>query len=68
MRIGTPTFRHTVSKFAPTKDMQEMRSIIEALSRKTREIYNEKRSALEKGDETVSHQIGEGKDIPKILE
>ena len=47
--------------------MQQMRNVVETLSLKTREIYNEKKSALEKGDAAVVHQIGEGKDILSVL-
>ena len=67
MNIGTPAFRRAVSNFVPTRDMKEMRSIVQTLAAKTREIYYGKKSALEKGDASVVHQIGEGKDILSVL-
>ena len=33
----------------------------------SRKIYNAKKSALEAGDDTILHQVGEGKDIMSIL-
>ena len=44
-----------------------MRMVVETLSQKTREIYGQKKAALEKGDENVVQQIGEGKDILSVL-
>ena len=67
MRIGTPGLRRFASRVLPTADMQEMRRIVQALSRKANEIYNLKKSAFDKGDEAVLRQIGEGKDILSVL-
>ena len=49
------------------KDMKEMRDVIDTLARKTREVYYEKKRALEEGDNAVVHQVGEGKDILSVL-
>ena len=66
-KIGTPGFRRYVSKLLPTKDMQAMRNVVETLQAKSSEIYMQKKAALEKGDDAMTHQIGEGKDILSVL-
>ena len=66
-KIGSPAFRCAVAKMLPTRGMKEMRSLVETLSTKTREIYSNKRAALEKGDHAILHEVGEGKDIMSIL-
>ncbi|KAF7800123.1 hypothetical protein EIP86_011368 [Pleurotus ostreatoroseus] len=65
--LGTPALRRLVARYLPNKNMQKMRMVVETLSQKTREIYGQKKAALEKGDENVVQQIGEGKDILSVL-
>lgn len=67
VKIGSPALRRNIAKFLPDKNMQELRRIIETLAGHAREVYNTKKAALEKGDEAVMHQVGEGKDILSIL-
>lgn len=66
-KIGTPAMRRFVARYLPDENMQKMRYIVETLSQKTREVYYQKKTALEKGDENVLHQVGEGKDILSVL-
>jgi hypothetical protein len=54
-------------KWFPNANVQKMREISEAMERNSRHIYNTKKAALEKGDEAVIQQVGEGKDIMSIL-
>ena len=51
----------------PWKNLHEMRDIVDVLTNTSAEIFEEKKKALEKGDETVTQQIDEGNDIMGIL-
>ena len=44
-----------------------MRDIVDVLNTTAAGIFEEKKKALEEGDEAVAHQIGEGNDIMSIL-
>ena len=41
--------------------------LFRSMEAQSKNIFHGKRTALEKGDEAVVHQIGEGKDIMSIL-
>lgn len=56
-----------LASYMPLANMQKVRKIVEKMDGQTRQIYYEKKTALEKGDEAVAQQIGEGKDIMSIL-
>ena len=47
--------------------MQRLKEISDAMHARSVLIYNEKKAALEKGDDALKHQIGEGRDIMSIL-
>lgn len=51
----------------PWKNLQKLRNIIDIMHNTSIEIFDEKKKALEKGDEAVSNQVGRGKDILSIL-
>jgi len=63
MKIGTPAFRRRVLELMPGKTFQRAIEICDMLDRNSRRIFEEKKTALQKGDEAVVQQIGEGKDI-----
>ena len=65
--IGSPAFRRRVVEMLPSKDLQRMVEITDTLHERSVHIYNLKKDALEKGDEALKHQIGEGRDIMSIL-
>jgi hypothetical protein len=67
LKIGTPKFRRFVMNLLPWKDLHKMRDIVDVLTNTSAEIFEEKKKALEKGDEAVSKQIDEGNDIMSIL-
>ena len=52
---------------APHADTRRMMEISDTLMRRSKEIIDEKKDALSKGDEALAHQVGEGKDIMSIL-
>ncbi|KAI0701728.1 cytochrome P450 [Earliella scabrosa] len=65
--IGPPAFRRRVVEMIPNRNVQRMREISDTLHARSVYIYNLKKDALEKGDEALKHQIGEGRDIMSIL-
>ncbi len=65
--IGSPAFRRRVVEMIPNEDVQRMREISDIMHERSVLIYNQKKEALEKGDEALKHQIGEGRDIMSIL-
>jgi hypothetical protein len=67
LKIGTPKFRRFVMNLLPWKNLHELRDIIDVVSNTSAEIFEEKKKALEKGDEAVTKQFDEGNDIMSIL-
>ena len=61
------SLRSFLGQFIPFQTVRRLREIIYAMDYHSRRIFNEKKAALEKGDEAVIHQVGEGKDILSIL-
>ena len=67
LKIGTPKFRRFVMNLLPWKNLHGMRDIVDVLTRTAVDIFEEKKQALEKGDDVVTQQIDKGKDIISIL-
>ena len=67
MDLGPTKFRRWVLDHIPHAKIQEMKDIVDTMDRQSREIFESKKTLLEKGDEAVSRQIGEGKDILSIM-
>ncbi|KIP02463.1 hypothetical protein PHLGIDRAFT_26577 [Phlebiopsis gigantea 11061_1 CR5-6] len=61
------SIRRSISPHLPIHNWSEMLHIAETMETQSKNIFYGKRKALEKGDEAVVHQIGEGKDIMSIL-
>ncbi|KAH9941860.1 cytochrome P450 [Epithele typhae] len=51
----------------PHAGVHKLSNIVDTLRRRSIDIFEEKKAALERGDEAVTRQIGEGKDIISIL-
>ena len=66
-KIGTPAIRKVVAQHLPTKNMREMKRLVDTMHDKCSEIYHSKKVALQKNDDAVTAQMGEGKDILSIL-
>lgn len=65
--IGPPWLRRKILELIPHKGLQELKAIVDTMHRRSVEIFEQKKRALEKGDEIVTQQVGEGKDIMSIL-
>ncbi|RPD54893.1 cytochrome P450 [Lentinus tigrinus ALCF2SS1-7] len=66
--FGTPALRRKLLELVPNPAVQKMKDIVDTMWRRSEEIYESKKRALEQGDsKAVAQQIGEGKDIMSIL-
>ncbi|KAI1784540.1 cytochrome P450 [Ganoderma leucocontextum] len=65
--IGTPAFRRKVLEWLPWKSLHKLKSVVDTMHRRATEIYREKKALLETGDEALTLQVGEGKDLMSIL-
>ena len=55
------------TKMKMFEGVQKMKTIVDTIHQRSVDIYQQKKRALEQGDEKVTRQIGEGKDIMSIL-
>ncbi|KAH9890484.1 cytochrome P450 [Cubamyces lactineus] len=67
VQIGPASFRRKVAEMVPYGHSQRMIEISDAMHARSVQIINEKRAALEGGDEALKQQVGEGKDIMSVL-
>ncbi|KAI0826700.1 cytochrome P450 [Trametes gibbosa] len=67
VKLGPAAFRRKVVKMLPEGPSQTMRRISDALSTRSQELVDEKKRALEQGDEAVKQRVGEGRDIMSVL-
>ncbi|KAI0781533.1 cytochrome P450 [Trametes elegans] len=67
VKIGPSWFRRGIVEILPHKPSQRLREIADSLHERSLSIVNEKKAALEKGDEALREQVGEGKDIMSVL-
>ncbi|KAI0327588.1 cytochrome P450 [Cubamyces sp. BRFM 1775] len=67
VQIGTPAFRRKMISWIPMERLHKLQSVVDTMHRRATEIYLEKKARLEKGDEALLQQVGEGKDLMSIL-
>ncbi|KAG5634822.1 hypothetical protein H0H81_000604 [Sphagnurus paluster] len=67
IKMGTPKLRRALLDLVPSKKMKKLIRIVDILDKTSNEILDGKTQALEKGDEAVEQQVGQGKDIISIL-
>ncbi|KAI0761511.1 cytochrome P450 [Trametes elegans] len=65
--IGSPWFNRKILELIPHKGLQKLKSIVDKLHERAVFIYKEKKDAIERGDEAISHKVGEGRDLMSIL-
>ncbi|KAI0718795.1 cytochrome P450 [Cerioporus squamosus] len=65
--IGTPGFRRRILEWIPMKRLHKLKSVVDTMHGRAREIYAEKKALLDRGDEALLEQVGEGKDLMSIL-
>ncbi|KAI0355907.1 cytochrome P450 [Trametes cingulata] len=67
VHIGTPAFRRKVMQWIPMERLHKLQHVVDIMHRRAAEIYREKKALLEKGDQALLHQVGEGKDLMSVL-
>ncbi|OJA13946.1 hypothetical protein AZE42_01348 [Rhizopogon vesiculosus] len=67
IRIGPPSLRRFVVKILPWKALNEIDGIVDIMNKTSIKVFEEKKRALCEGDETVMHQVGQGKDMMSTL-
>ena len=63
VKIGPSRFRRWVVEHTPYWRVQKVKAIIDLMHGVACQIFEAKKAALVKGEETVVQQVGEGKDI-----
>lgn len=58
--------RRALAPYVPIPAWGKMLSIIQAMDTQSKNVFYGKKQALEKGDEALKQQIGEGRDIMSI--
>ena len=66
-KIGTPALRRSVLNLIPDSRLRSMTWIVDTIWDAAKDIFYSKRMALEKGEEAMVQQVGEGKDLMSIL-
>lgn len=66
-KFGPSRFRLLLLKLLPSKRVQKLRKMVAVMDRTTIKIFQEKRLALQQGEEAVLRQVGRGKDILNVL-
>ena len=66
-RLGSPRFQRWLAERWPNPHVKKALHVIDVLEETSRQIYLDKKAALQNGDEKVTHQVKEGKDIMSRL-
>ncbi|KAH9857461.1 cytochrome P450 [Lenzites betulinus] len=67
LKIGPPSLRRFIIKLVPYAPVRRIVEISDALHKCSVELYNEKKAALQTGDEAAKRRVGESKDIMSVL-
>ena len=55
-----------ILRITPYRPVQDIMRITDTMARRSKEIVEEKKGALARGDACLAHEVGEGKDIMSI--
>ncbi|KAI0668338.1 cytochrome P450 [Trametes maxima] len=67
VKLGAAWFRRRVVEVLPHGPTQRMKGVSDALEARSLQIVNDKKAALQGGDEALKQHVGEGKDIMSVL-
>jgi hypothetical protein len=65
--VGPARIRCFIVDMMPFQNIRKMRDIVDTMDRTARDVFYAKKRALQRGDESVVLQVGEGKDIMSVL-
>ncbi|KAL1678913.1 cytochrome P450 [Schizophyllum commune] len=66
-KLGPAWFRRAFVDFIPWRSLHDIRDKVDLIWNSSKEVYTQKKAALLAGDEAVSQQISQGKDIMSLL-
>ena len=67
VKLGPSWFRRFLLERLPFKSVQRMKDISDVMHQRSKEIYDGKKAAIQRGDQDVVHAVGEGRDMLSIL-
>ncbi|EIW60950.1 cytochrome P450 [Trametes versicolor FP-101664 SS1] len=67
LKMGPAWFRRKLVDLVPFAPARRMAQISDVMHARSTQIYEEKKAALEAGDEALKEQVSEGKDIISVL-
>jgi hypothetical protein len=67
VKLGPASFRRFLVEHIPWQKLQALRGIIDVMDSTSREIFNAKKHAIERGEGSLLDQVGRGKDIMSII-
>ncbi|PIL26669.1 cytochrome P450 [Ganoderma sinense ZZ0214-1] len=67
VKLGPPRFRRFLLDCLPIKSIQRMKAISDVMHHRSLEIYNEKKAAIERGDQETLIAVDESRDMLSIL-
>ena len=67
VRLGPPRFRRFLLEMSPSPNLKMVKETVDIMAETSDAIFKDKLHALQQGDEFVSHQVAEGKDVMSIL-
>ncbi|KAL1947205.1 hypothetical protein VTO73DRAFT_14166 [Trametes versicolor] len=67
LKMGPAWFRRKLVDLVPFAPARRMAQISDVMHERSTQIYEEKKAALEAGDEALKEQVSEGKDIISVL-
>ena len=65
--LGPAWFRRFLLQLVPNKKVQRVKTLVDQVHNRSKEIFCAKKAAVERGDTELIHTIGEGKDVMSIL-
>ena len=65
--LGPAWLRRKIVEHVPSKRVQKLKNIVDTMYQRSVAIVDEKKAAMEKGDDTMLRQVSDGKDIMSIL-
>ncbi|KAF9064448.1 cytochrome P450 [Rhodocollybia butyracea] len=67
LKLFPTNIRTFIMNVTPWKTLHDVRDMVNYMHQLSTDIYREKKRALEDGDEAVTNQIGQGKDLLSIM-
>ena len=67
VKLGPPRFRRFLLEMSPSPNLKMVKETVDVMAKTSDAIFKDKLRALQQGDEAVSHQVAEGKDVMSIL-